>query len=151
MFRIRLFIDIAASGLIFLATAYFFTGNAVHEWIGLAAVVVLVAHNFLNRRFWTHPFSGTKKIRVAGTAFLNTSLAVAALCVLVSGTMLSDEIFPFVPAGPNRGFFARELHTISAAWLFVLCAVHAGLHAPFLSSALKNIFPKKRLQKSSPK
>jgi len=143
MFRFRIFTDIATSGLIFLAMAYFFTGDIAHEWIGLCAVLTLFVHNFFNRRFWQKPFAGTRKIRVAGTAFLNASLAVAALCVLVSGMMLSDDIFPFVPAGPNRGFFARELHTISAAWLFILCAIHAGLHAQFLSSGLKNIFQKK--------
>lgn len=147
MFRARVLIDAVAALLIFAATAYFFTGTTAHEWLGVAAVGVLLAHNFLNRRFWTKLFPPRKKIRAMATAILNVALAAATLAVAVSGAMLSDAIFPFVPSGD--GLFARELHTTSAAWLFVLCAVHAGVHAPFFSSALKNIFCKKSWEKKS--
>ena len=119
MLRLRFFTDAVSAALIALSTAYFFTGKAQHEWLGLFAVLILIFHNALNRRWWKKPLAGTFSA--------------------------SRHIFPFVPSG--GGLFARNLHTTSAAWLFVLSAAHAGLHAPFFAGALKNLF---RLKKSVP-
>lgn len=137
MLRTRFFTDIAAAGLIVLSLAYFFTGNAPHEWLGLAAVLLLLAHNVLNRRWWKKPLAGTFSLLKAETMLMNVLLAASVISVAVSGVMLSGEIFPFVPSG--EGLFARRLHTASAFWLFVLSAFHAGAHAPFFSAAAKNL------------
>lgn len=149
----RLFTDIAAAVLIFTAFAFLFTGDAVHEFVGTAALILLIVHNVFNRRFWARPLAGPKRkltqtLRVAGTFAVNAALGVAALFVLVSGMMISTVIFPFVPAAAD-GFVLREIHTTAAAWLFVLVAFHAGLHAQFLSGSLKTLF--KKLQKPKAK
>lgn len=135
--RTRFFTDVAAAGLIVLSLAYFFTGGAAHEWIGLAAVLILIFHNALNRRWWKKPLAGTPDFLKAETLLVNVLLAASAVAVAVSGVMLSGEIFPFVPSG--GGLFARRLHTASAFWLFVLSAFHAGAHAKFFSAAAKNL------------
>lgn len=137
MFYKKLIVDCAAASLIFAAMAYAFTGTLCHEWIGLAAVFLIFVHNFFNLKSWKFPRACANKIYRAGTYLLNVFLAVAIIAVLVSGAMLSDTIFDFVPAG--TGLFARDLHIASAAWLFVLTVFHAGLHAPFFAGAFKKI------------
>lgn len=149
----RLFTDIAAAALIFASFAFLFTGDIAHEHLGTAALILLIVHNVMNRRFWARPLAGPKRkiaqtLRVAGTLAVNAALAVAALAVLVSGMMISTVLFPFVPAAAD-GFVLREIHTTAAAWLFVLTAFHAGLHAQFLSGSLKTLF--KKLKKTAPK
>lgn len=145
MLRLRFFTDAVSAALIALSTAYFFTGKALHEWLGLFAVLILIFHNALNRRWWKKPLAGTFSAQKGVVFALNAALALSVVAVAVSGAMLSRHIFPFVPSG--GGLFARNLHTTSAAWLFVLSAAHAGLHAPFFAGALKNLF---RLKKSVP-
>lgn len=143
----RFFTDILAAALVFFSFAYFFTGHAAHEWLGLAAVLAMLVHNVFNRRFWKNPLAGAgtkrrlaQKLRLAGTAVLNVALAACVIIIFVSGAMLSTEIFPFVHAAD--GFFVRELHTTAAAWLLVLVAFHAGLHTQFLSGSLKTLSKK---------
>lgn len=138
----RIFIDLFAAALIAASFAYGFTGATAHEWLGLGACAALFAHNALNRRRWAHPFAGTRKARAAGTFALNVALAASLVAVAASGAMLSGELFPFVPSG--EGLFARKLHTAGAAWLFVLCAFHAGLHVAFFAGAAKKILRPRR-------
>lgn len=133
----RAFTDTLAAALIVASFAYGFTGAPAHEWLGLGACVALAAHNALNRRWWARPLAGGRKARAAGTSVLNIALAASLVAVAVSGAMLSGEIFPFVPSG--EGLLARKLHTASAAWLFVLGAFHAGLHAAFFAGALRKM------------
>lgn len=148
--RLRFFTDIAAAGLIVASLAYFFTERVAHEWLGLAAVLAMLSHNVLNRRWWKNPFAGTLDFKKALTCATNILLAVCVLALAVSGAMLSGEIFPFVPSG--GGLLARQIHTTSAFWLFILSAFHAGRHAPFFSAAAKNLFPgKKRVPAGTPR
>lgn len=67
MMRLRFFTDIAAAGLIVASLAYFFTERAAHEWLGLAAVLAMLSHNVLNRRWWKNPFAGTLDFKKALT------------------------------------------------------------------------------------
>ena len=144
--RFRIAIDLLAGTLIAGTFAYGFTGNLAHEWLGLGACVAFAAHNALNRRWWRRSLAGTRTLCAAGTFALNVALCVSALTTLVSGAMLSSEIFPFVPSGD--GLWARTLHTCAAAWLFVLAAFHAGLHAPFFVAAAKRISSRNPSKKS---
>lgn len=140
---LRVGIDLFAGTLIASAFAYGFTGNLAHEWLGLGACVAFAAHNALNRRWWRRPLAGTLTLRAAGTFVLNIALGASALATLVSGAMLSSEIFPFVPSG--GGLWARTLHTSAASWLFVLAAFHAGLHAPFFVARSRKNFSRRKL------
>lgn len=137
----RIVLDALCAALIFASFAYFFTGDVWHEIAGTLAVVLLVAHNAVNFRRWKNPFAGTLRVREIFSFALNVALACALVSAAVGGAMLSDKIFPFVPAG--EGLLAREIHTTGAAWLFLLSAFHAGFHAKFIAGTLKN-FARKR-------
>lgn len=51
----------------------------------------------------------------------------AMLGLMVSGVILSREVFAFLPIQGGTAF-ARVLHMLSAYWGFVLMAAHLGLH-----------------------
>lgn len=51
----------------------------------------------------------------------------AMLGLMVSGVMLSNHVFAFLPISGGRGF-ARLLHMAASYWGFVLMALHLGLH-----------------------
>ena len=46
---LRLTTDAALLLLLFVVMAYSFTGNTVHEWMGIALVVLALVHLFLNK------------------------------------------------------------------------------------------------------
>ncbi|MDR2007072.1 MAG: hypothetical protein LBP78_07515 [Acidaminococcales bacterium] len=46
----RLGIDLAAAILLLSALAYRITGDAAHEWIGVAVTMLFIIHNALNWR-----------------------------------------------------------------------------------------------------
>lgn len=46
---------------------------------------------------------------------------------MVSGILMSREIFSFLPIDGGMGF-ARILHMVTAYWGFLLMSVHLGLH-----------------------
>ena len=52
---------------------------------------------------------------------------LAMLGLMVSGVMLSNHVFAFLPISGGMSF-ARLLHMASAYWGFVLMSLHLGLH-----------------------
>ena len=47
---VRLTTDAALLLLLLVVMAYSFTGNTVHEWMGIVLVVLALVHLFLNKR-----------------------------------------------------------------------------------------------------
>lgn len=52
---------------------------------------------------------------------------LSMLALMVSGIILSREVFAFLPISKGIAF-ARSLHVFSGFWGFVLMALHLGLH-----------------------
>ena len=65
-------------------------------------------------------------MRVLQTA-VNTLVLLCMLGLMVSGVILSREVFAFLPIQGGMGF-ARILHMLASYWGFVLMSVHLGLH-----------------------
>lgn len=59
------------------------------------------------------------------------------LGLMVSGVILSREVFAFLPISGGVAF-ARSLHIVSAFWGFVLMAFHLGLHWNMILGMVKN-------------
>ena len=58
---------------------------------------------------------------------MNLLTLAAILGLMVSGVMLSNEVFAFLHIRGHMSF-ARRLHMASAYWGFVMMAAHLGLH-----------------------
>lgn len=112
--------------LFLLAMAFHITGNFLHEWVGLLLFAAFLVHNALNWRWYRSLFKGKHTpARIFRTA-TNLLLAVAVIGTMVSGMMLSKEVFGSLDLSATA--LGRRLHMISASWAYVLMAVHMGFH-----------------------
>ena len=88
--------------------AYFRTGQAVHEWLGAAALVLFVLHHLWNGKW----LAALGKGRYTPARVLQTALAllllVSMLAQMVSGITMSRHALPFLslpsPSQPRGSF-----------------------------------------------
>lgn len=107
--------------------AYSLIGEAIHEWLGIAMLLLFLGHHALNwswyrslsRRMWS-------PVRVFQTV-VNAALLLVMVGLAVSGVMLSRHVFYFLSPRGGRGF-ARTLHMLSAYWGLCAMSLHLGLH-----------------------
>ena len=103
------------------------TGEVAHEWLGAGMFVLWIAHHILNRNWYSHLLKGKyTPVRVM-QIIINAALLFSMLGLMLSGVILSREVFAFLPISGGVAF-ARSLHIVSAFWGFVLMAFHLGLH-----------------------
>ena len=129
------------------------TGDAAHEWLGAGMFVLWIVHHILNRKWYTrrasrmtYPAGGQlrytqrapRMTRLAGGQLWYTPVRIlqtvtnfvvlfSALGLMVSGIILSREVFAFLPISGGVAM-ARRLHILSAFWGFAGMAFHLGLH-----------------------
>lgn len=110
-----------------LLMAYSLVGEAVHEWLGIAMLLLFLGHHALNRRWYRSlPRGKWSPVRVLQTA-VNTALLLVMIGLAVSGLIMSRYAFSFLPVQGGRSF-ARTLHILSAYWGFCAMSLHLGLH-----------------------
>ena len=89
MRRSRFALDIIMSLLLVLQMLYLLVGEMYHEWAGLALVVLFIAHNVLNRRWYKVILKGryTKK-RILSTV-INSACVISIIALAVSGISMA--------------------------------------------------------------
>ena len=113
-------------GLLF-QMGYQIWGDTAHEWVGAGMFVLFIAHHILNRTWYQALFHGRyTPVRVFGLV-VNLLVLLVMVGLMVSGVMLSREVFAFLPIHGGMSF-ARLLHLAASYWGFVLMALHLGLH-----------------------
>ncbi len=136
-------VDIVMTVLLLFLMAYQVTGEKLHEWIGIAMTVLLIAHHILNRKWYSALFKGRynayRVITTVNNTLLLASIALTAFC----GMAMSGYAVPFL-YGMAPISFARQFHLAISYWSFVLMGLHLGLHVPAMISKLK-LSDKKRM------
>ncbi|MGO7372288.1 DUF4405 domain-containing protein [Rhizobium ruizarguesonis] len=125
-FVIRLVLDFTAAGLLLAALAYWWLDNTSHELIGTGMFILLLSHNVFNRRWWAKLPKAARGRPSFLTMASNISIALTISALLVTSVLISRTVFGFLPL--NGGPSAREIHVLAAYWVFILAAVHLGLH-----------------------
>lgn len=105
---------------------YRFTGNAVHEVLGIFIAIMFVCHNVLNNRWYKTIGKGKLNLLRAVGLITNLLLMIIMTLVFVTGVLISQTVFPVFPS--SRMLWIHELHTLSAYVGFILIAIHLGLH-----------------------
>ena len=125
--KIKIGIDFLMTVLLLLLMAYQVVGETLHEWFGAAMLVLFIAHNILNIKWYKNLFHGKyKPVRILGT-ILNLVVLAALLSLGYSGIVMSRHLFAFLPI--NRGMaLARVMPLAGSDWGFVLISLHRGLH-----------------------
>ena len=123
----RMIVDLLMTAALVLLMSYSLLGEAAHEWIGVAMLVLFVTHHVLNRRWFRGLFRGKyTPFRIFQTALVLLIFA-GMVGSAVSGAVLSRYALDFLPIRGGRAW-ARVVHMLCAYWGFVLMSLHLGLH-----------------------
>lgn len=125
--RIKIVVDGWMTVLLLFLMARQLIGDTAHEWIGATMFLLWITHHILNRHWYTHLFQGRyTPFRIFQTV-INMALLLAMAGQMVSGIVLSREVFAFLPISGGIAV-GRSLHVFCGYWCFVLMALHLGLH-----------------------
>lgn len=124
---IKIMIDILMTLALLFLMGYQFWGDTAHEWVGAGMFVLFIAHHILNWNWFRTLFKGKyTPMRIFQIAVDFLTL-FAMLALMISGIILSREVFAFLPIDGGTSL-ARLMHMASSYWGFVLMALHLGLH-----------------------
>ena len=125
----KMAVDLAMTVLLFLLMAYLLVGETAHEWLGLAMFLLFILHHILNWRWYRSLFKGNyTPIRILQT-LLNILLLASVIGLMVSGIILSREVFDFLPVS---GYGIRQ----NASYAGVLLGI--SVHEPASGAALEH-------------
>ncbi len=123
----RLVIDILMAVLLPFLMVYSLIGETLHELAGIAMFVLVMIHNWLNRKWWLNIFKGRYDgLRVFRT-IINVLLIVGMVMQPVSGILISRHILSQLTIYGASGLM-RDIHRCLGYWCLVLTGLHMGLH-----------------------
>ena len=129
-------VDVCMTVLLLCLMAYQVTGEALHEWSGIAMTALLIVHHVLNFKWYKSLIKGKynayRIVTVAVNTLLLASIALTALC----GMAMSAHALPFL-YGMFPVSFARRFHLAMSFWSFILMGLHLGLHIPAMTAGIK--------------
>lgn len=125
--KIKMGIDILMTALLLCLMGYQITGQLFHEWFGAGMLVLFLAHNILNIRWYGSLFKGKYRLPRLIQTIVDLSVLVSMLCLGYSGIVMSRHVFaPLSIHGPMAT--ARRMHMAASYWGFVLMSFHLGMH-----------------------
>lgn len=119
--------DLALTAILLLLMGYSLIGVAVHEWLGLAMLALVVLHHVWNRAWYKGLGRGWMSVSRAARTLLTALLLLSVAGSLLSGLVLSQHVLDFLPLEWGQEL-ARTLHLPCAFWSFLLMGLHLGLH-----------------------
>lgn len=134
---LRLGLDFSAAAMLLVALAYYWLDNTVHELVGTAMFVVLIAHNTLNRQ-WYSGFSRPQEARRTLDKALVLCLLAAMAVLLITSVMISQTVS--LPLASPDSFGARRIHVLAAYWALILVALHIGIRWRVILGLAGNVF-----------
>ncbi len=125
--KLKIAVDVAMTLLLLLLMAYELVGEAVHEWLGMGIGTLFILHHVLNPGWSKNLLNGYYSVlRVVQTALI-VVVALTMAGAMVSGLLLSEHTFPFLPIRSVYSYVSR-VHMLCAYWGFVLLSLHLGFH-----------------------
>ncbi len=116
------------------------TGIALHEWLTVASIAVIITHLLLN---WEWVVSLTRRFfRLSAwkpriNYVLNVLLFIDVVLIMYTGIMISESFVPFFGFNLPHDFSARRLHDLTANLFVVLLGLHTGLHWGWIVNAFQ--------------
>ncbi|MGN0317864.1 MAG: DUF4405 domain-containing protein [Candidatus Fimousia sp.] len=142
--KIKIGIDFLMTVLLLCLMAYQITGQELHEWFGTGMLVLFIAHNVLNIRWYSSLLKGKyMPFRIVQT-IVNFGVLISILCLGYSGIVMSRHVFSALPfRGPMAT--ARSMHMSVSYWGFVLMSIHLGMHWGQIMGVFRRIFAGKKM------
>ena len=135
---IKICVDVAMTlGLLF-QMGYHLWGDTAHEWVGAGLFLLFILHHILNWRWWTGLFKGKYTVVRVLQTVINLLTLAAMVGLMVSGVILSNEVFEYLHIRGHMSF-ARRLHMATSYWGFFLMTAHLGLHWGMLLGMVRKV------------
>lgn len=125
--KIKVTIDFLMTILLLFLMAFQITGQEFHEWFGAGIVVLFLAHNILNFKWYRNLCEGKYRLARVLQIIINFTALLSMLCLAYSGIVMSHYVFGFVSISGQMAL-ARQMHMAASYWGFVLMSVHLGFH-----------------------
>ena len=124
--KLTYIVDAVMYALMITQMLYIFTGNTVHEILGISFFVCLVLHLIIKRKWIKAMLTG--KLRAKGKAALiakasTVLLFVCCIVLMLSSMGVSRLLFPWF-----RLLRSSDLHRYLATAALTLAALHGGMH-----------------------
>ena len=121
-------LDILMLLLLLAEMTFFYLPPLLHEVVGVTFLLPIAGHLTLNRRYVSSlsrgQWHGPRVLRV----LLNLLLAAACLVTVISGCLISSELFAdIVPFSLRSKPLLYQLHSAAARYFLVLAGLHFGL------------------------
>ncbi len=134
--KVRIFIDVLMTIMLFIQMAYFYSEQQFHEWVGIMLFILFIFHHIINFRWIRNMFKGSFSLYRMFQIAVNAGAFLLMMGLILSGLTMSLYAFP------NEGFgisilFARKLHMVSSYGSFILLSVHLGMHWGVLAKRLR--------------
>lgn len=136
----KLALDAIALVLYALAALPALTTIPIHEWLGIAAFVVLAVHLVFGLgEAWSMARSADRSKRAArwSNLVVDVLLLIALSVCMVSGLLVSGTALPTFGLFADGYYFWDPLHAASAKALLALLVVHLALHARWIANAAR--------------
>lgn len=142
--KLKMGIDLLMTVLLLCLMAYQITGQVLHEWFGAGMLVLFIAHNILNIRWYCNLFKGKYRLLRLIQTTVNFSVLISMLCLGYSGIIMSRHVFAALPiSGPMAT--ARRMHMAASYWGFVLMSVHLGIHWGMVTGMFRRLSKGRKL------
>jgi cytochrome b len=139
----KLFLDLAAFIALLISSAPHFTGDAIHEWLGVALSGAIVVHLLLNWNWivqiTARLFSKTAKGQ-RFKYFLNWSLFASGIMIALSGLMISKTVVAFFVLALPQNMSWKQLHELSTNITMILMGLHMAVHWSWITKMFKRLF-----------
>lgn len=142
--KIKIAIDFLMTVILLILMAYQITGQKFHEWFGAGMLILFLAHNILNYKWYKNLFKGKYTVLRVVQSIINISVLASMLCLAYSGIVMSRYVFHFISVSGKMAL-TRQMHMAAAYWGFVLMSIHIGMHWGMLVSMAGKILKGKKM------
>jgi len=125
--KTRRIIDILMTVAILILLAFQVTGKQFHEYTGAVMLILFIAHNALNIRWYKNLFEGRYTLQRMWMMVVNIGLLICMLLQMYSGITMSQYAFAFLPSWSGEAT-ARGIHLAISQWCFLFIGLHLGNH-----------------------
>ena len=141
----KIIIDILMLVLMLLEYSKIYTGQLVHEIIGIVLLLLFLTHNILNINFYKNLFKGNYNLTRGIITVVDLSFLICMLLTIILGIPISEKVFKFL--GLKGSMTIRKLHTIFGYWGLVILSIHLGLHFNMIFAKLNQKIKEKNVLK----
>lgn len=134
--KFRIVIDITMTIILIILMGYYITDNKIHEILGITLFVLFIVHNMLNIKWYKSIFKGKYNFQRIFHIIIDLLLLITMFGMIVSAMAISTNVFNFI--NTPTIILGRKLHMICSSWIFILIAIHTGLHFNGIMAKINN-------------